>query len=57
MRNGTIDDYNDLPILTAARLGGAIGTERHHRLGRVPVAHSAGIAIDHFSDNSGTLVL
>ena len=64
MGNGTIHDYNDLPILTAGGLGGAIGTGKHHRYGRVPVANlwltiaqSAGIEIDHFADSAGTLVL
>ncbi len=62
MGNGTVHDYNDLPILTAGGLGGAFKTGRHHRFEKTPVANlwltvaqSAGIETDAFADSSGNL--
>lgn len=62
MGNGTIHDYNDLPIVTAGGLGGAIQTGQHHRFDKVPVANlwltmiqAAGIETDSFADSTGTL--
>ena len=40
MGNGTVHDYNDLPIVTAGRLGGAISTGKHYMFDdKVPVAN------------------
>jgi hypothetical protein len=62
MGNGTVHDYNDLPIVTAGRLGGAVATGQHCRFDKVPVANlwltmaqSAGIETDTFADSTGTL--
>ncbi|MEM6778100.1 MAG: hypothetical protein AAF670_10625, partial [Planctomycetota bacterium] len=62
MGNGTVHDYNDLPIVTAGGLGGAIETGQHHRFDKAPVANlwltvaqSAGIETDAFADSTGTL--
>ncbi|MEM1228732.1 MAG: DUF1552 domain-containing protein [Planctomycetota bacterium] len=60
MGNGTVHDYNDLPIVTAGGLGGAIETGQHHRFDKTPVANlwltvaqSAGIETDAFADSTG----
>ena len=63
MGNGTIHDYNDLPIVTAGGLSGAISTGRHYKFdNKVPVANlwltmaqQAGIDSDTFADSTGTL--
>lgn len=64
MGNGTIHDYNDLPIVTAGGLGGEIRTGQHHRFDKVPVANlwltmaqCAGIETDQFADSTGNLEL
>ena len=65
MGNGTIHDYNDLPIVTAGRLGGAITTGRHYKFNdKVPVANLwltaaqiAGIDVDAFADSTGRIEL
>ena len=62
MGNGTVHDYNDLPILTAGRLGGAIRSGLHHRYEQVPVANlwlslaqAAGIETEVFADSTASL--
>ena len=62
MGNGTIHDYNDLPIVTAGGLAGTIETGQHYRFDKTPVANlwltmaqSAGIETDSFADSTGTV--
>ena len=62
MGNGTIHDYNDLPIVTAGGLDGTIRTGHHHRFSKTPVANlwlttaqAAGIEIERFADSTGTV--
>ena len=65
MGNGTIHDYNDLPIVTAGGLGGALRTGRHHKFdNQVPVANlwltvanRAGIEVESLADSTGALEL
>lgn len=64
MGNGTIHDYNDLPIVTAGGLDGSLKTGQHHRFDKVPIANlwlttaqAAGIETDEFADSSGTISL
>ena len=65
MGNGTIHDYNDLPIVTAGGLGGAITTGKHYKFDdKVPVANlwltmaqNAGIEVDTFADSTSVLEL
>ena len=63
MGNGTVHDYNDLPILTAGNLNNRFATGMHYRLdNKVPVANlwltmaqQAGVALDQFADSTGSL--
>ena len=63
MGNGTVHDYNDLPIVTAGGLSGAISTGTHHKFdSKVPVANlwlamvqQSGIEIDAFADSTAAL--
>jgi len=65
MGDGRIHDYNDLPVVTAGGLGGAIPTGQHHMLERkVPLANlwltlldRLGIERDTFADSTGRLEL
>lgn len=62
MGNGTVHDYNDLPIVTAGGLGGGIKTGEHFAFSKkVPVANlwltmaqQAGMETDRYADSSGT---
>lgn len=60
MGNGTVHDYNDLPIVTAGGLGGAIKTGQHVKFDKVPVANlwlamaqAAGVETEQFADSTG----
>ena len=63
MGNGTVHDYNDLPIITAGSLGGRFSTGHHHLFeGKVPVANLwlttaqlASSETDRFADSTGTI--
>lgn len=63
MGNGTVHDYNDLPIVTAGRLGGAISTGKHYMFDdKVPVANLwltqaelAGAEMETLADSTGRL--
>ena len=65
MGNGTVHDYNDLPIVTAGGLGGKFRTGRHYKFdNKVPVANlwltvanRAGIEVDGFADSTRALEL
>jgi len=65
MGDGRIHDYNDLPVVTAGRLGGAMKTGQHHMLpNKVPLANlwltildSIGIEQETFADSTGRLDL
>ena len=65
MGNGTIHDYNDLPIVTAGGLGGTISTGQHYKFeDKVPVANlwltianRAGLEVQGFADSTGALEL
>lgn len=64
MGNGTVHDYNDLPIVTAGSLGGTVSTGQHFKFEKVPVANlwltmaqQTGIEIDDFADSTGTIDL
>lgn len=65
MGNGTVHDYNDLPIITAGGLGGSFNTGVHHKFeGKVPVANlwltlsrAAGIEIEGFADSTSSIEL
>jgi len=65
MGDGRVHDYNNLPLITVGRLGGAIRTGHHHRLdGKIPLANLwltmlnlAGIEADHFADSTGRITL
>ena len=65
MGNGTVHDYNDLPIVTAGGLGKAIRTGQHYRFeNKVPVANlwltvanRTGIEVESFADSTGALEL
>lgn len=63
MGNGTVHDYNDLPIVTAGGLGGSVSTGNHHRFdNKAPVANlwltmaqQAGFEAEGFADSTGTI--
>lgn len=63
MGNGTVHDYNDLPIVTAGGLGGSISTGQHHVFEKkapvanlwLSIAQQAGIEIETFADSTGTI--
>lgn len=63
MGNGTVHDYNDLPIVTAGGLCGKFATGNHYRFdSKVPVANlwlsmaqQAGVEVDNFADSTGTI--
>lgn len=64
MGNGRVHDYNDLPIVTAGGLSGAISTGQHHKFDRVPVANlwlkmaqASGIEAESFADSTGVVEL
>ena len=63
MGNGTVHDYNDLPIITAGGLGGAFHTGEHFKFSdNVPVANlwltmaqQAGREVEQFADSTGNV--
>ncbi|MEQ8784831.1 MAG: DUF1552 domain-containing protein [Pirellulaceae bacterium] len=63
MGDGRVHNYNDLPIVTAGGLGGAVKTGEHHRYdGKIPLAnlwltmlHAAGVEAEHFADSTGRI--
>ncbi|HBE72073.1 MAG TPA: hypothetical protein DDW52_28380 [Planctomycetaceae bacterium] len=64
MGNGRVHDYNDLPIVTAGGLSGAISTGHHHIFKRVPVANlwlkiaqASGLKIDSFADSTAAVAI
>ena len=65
MGNGRVHDYNNLPIITAGRLGGIFNTGFHHKFdGKVPVANlwltlsqAAGVETDRFADSTTRIEL
>jgi hypothetical protein len=64
MGDGRVHDYNNLPVVTAGRLGGAIKTGMHHKYdGKVPIANLwlscaqiAGVTLDQYADSTGTIL-
>lgn len=63
MGDGRVHDYNNLPVITAGRLGGRIRTGSHYRSdGKVPLANlwltllqSVGAQTDQFADSNGRI--
>ncbi len=64
MGDGRVHDYNDLPVVTAGKLGGTIRTGKHQKFeGKVPLANlwlslaqAAGVERDTFADSTGTIL-
>jgi hypothetical protein len=65
MGNGTVHDYNDLPIVTAGSLGNRWSTGMHHLFDeKIPAANlwlsmaqAAGLETDTFADSTGRIDL
>lgn len=65
MGDGRVHDYNDLPLVTAGRLGGAIRASAHPRFdGKVPLANLwltmldlVGVEAGRFADSTGRIAL
>ncbi|MEM6366414.1 MAG: DUF1552 domain-containing protein [Planctomycetota bacterium] len=65
MGNGTVHDYNDLPILTAGSLGGRLQTGTHHVFRKkspvanlwLTIAQASGLQLDSFADSTGSIPL
>lgn len=63
MGDGRVHDYNDLPVVTAGGLGGAMPTGSHYRFdGKIPLAnfwltqlHAAGVEAKRFADSTGVV--
>ena len=63
MGDGRVHDYNNLPVVTAGGLGGAVRTGSHYALeGKVPLANlwltmlrSAGIEAERFADSTDVM--
>ncbi len=63
MGDGRVHDYNNLPVVTAGKLGGRVTTGQHYKFdGKVPLANlwltmlqAAGAETDTFADSQGVI--